>query len=192
MDLRCFIAIEIPEDIKREMHAITTILRATGGDVKWVPTENLHLTLKFLGTTPESVIGPITEGLSKKMSSYTPFYITISHVGCFPNKKRPRILWIGADQTELMKELHSDIERELERFGFSAEKREFHAHVTIGRVRSQSRVRPVIRRMDEYASHHFGSCEVTNISLMKSQLNPAGARYETLAQIPLGRRNNVE
>jgi 2'-5' RNA ligase len=192
MDLRCFIAIEIPDEIKREMHAIIDILRTTGADVKWIPAENLHLTLKFLGKTPESVIIPITEVLGKKMLSYSPFYITISHVGCFPDRRRPRILWIGADQAEVMKEMHGDIENEMRQFGFSAESRAFHAHVTIGRVRSLNRVRPVIRKLDEYASHNFGTCEVRNISLIKSELSPAGARYKTLAQIPLGRRNNVE
>jgi 2'-5' RNA ligase len=89
-----------------------------------------------------------------------------------------------------MKKLHSDIEREMEQFGFTAENRAFHAHITIGRIRSQKRVRPVIRKLDEQASHNFGTCEVRNISLIKSELNPAGARYETLVEIPLGRRNN--
>lgn len=191
MDLRCFIAIEIPEVIKREMSAITDILRTTGADVKWISAENMHLTLKFLGKTRESVIARIAEALGKKMSSYSPFYITISHVGCFPDRRRPRILWIGVDQTEVMKKLHSDIEREMEQFGFTAENRAFHAHITIGRIRSQRRVRPVIRKLDEYASHNCGTYEVRNISLIKSELNPAGPRYETLAEIPLGRRNNV-
>jgi 2'-5' RNA ligase len=84
MLLRCFIAIEIPAIIKKSISDIINRLKQSGSDVKWVSAENIHITLQFLGETEESLIPDIKGALYKILASYSPFYIKIADVGCFP------------------------------------------------------------------------------------------------------------
>jgi 2'-5' RNA ligase len=191
MGVRCFIAIDISPIIRDSIGHIMEIFRKTGADVKWVRPENIHVTLKFLGTTDESQVTTIVEALTKKILRYSTFYIKISNVGCFPDMKRPRVIWVGIEKSEMLRSLHMDIEQEMVQFGYPEEKRTFSAHITIGRVRSQRRMRDVINQLEELRSQSFGDMEINRVNLMKSELKPAGAQYYTLAEIPLGRRNDV-
>ena len=95
MALRCFIAIEIPEAIKRAIVSSIDGLKKSGADVKWVSPENIHITLQFLGETEEAHIPLIKEALDKILLPYSPFYIKIAGVGCFPDTRRPRVIWVG-------------------------------------------------------------------------------------------------
>jgi 2'-5' RNA ligase len=149
--------------------------------------ENLHLTLKFLGKTPEDLITGIGESLSKMSLSYKPFCIKIWGVGVFPNKKYARIIWVGIEDSDLLENLQRDIENAMELSGYPKEGRGFHPHLTIGRVRSQKGMAYLIREIDTWQSKDFGSLEITNIKLMRSDLKPTGAQYSCLQEISLGR-----
>lgn len=192
MVLRCFIAIEISEAIKKNLRDIIDIFRKTGADVKWTSPENIHITLKFLGDTDESVIPMIINALDKKMSIYSPFYIKIAGIGCFPDRKRPRVIWIGIEKAETLQKLNRDVEQEMVQYGYEAEKRVFSPHLTIGRVRSSKGIPELLKKFDEFAAFSFNDLNIRNITLIKSTLKPAGAEYSTLAEIPLGRRRDVE
>lgn len=192
MELRCFIAVELPETVKSSLRDVLGILRKSDAAVRWTPPENIHLTIKFLGQTDESLIAPMKESLSKKLLTYKPFYITISDVGCFPNERRPKIVWIGIERSESLSNLQKEIDADLVKFGFSLEKREFSPHLTIGRVKAQDNLLGMLRRLKELRSSSFANMEVKSISLMESVLKPAGAQYFTLAEIPFGRRNDAE
>lgn len=191
MLLRCFIAIEIPETIRRAIAVITDNLKQSGADVKWLADENIHITLQFLGATEDSVVPRIEETLRKILSPYSPFYITISRVGSFPGGRRPRVLWIGIDESVPLVNLQKDIADGMLKFGYPKEERGFTPHVTIGRVRSNRNIPQLIRRLDEIGIVSFSGLEVERIVLMKSELKPSGAKHYTLAEIPFGRRNNV-
>lgn len=192
MDLRCFIAIEMPESQKKSIKNIIDILMKSGADVKWVSSENIHITLKFLGQTDESLITSIKETLYKKLLPYNPFYIKISDVGCFPDVRRPRVIWVGIEESSTLKNLQKEIDNEIVKFGYSIEKRDFSPHLTIGRVRSQKGIAKMIKILDEFSTFSFGNIEIKNITLMKSELKPVGAKYHALAEIPFGRRNDVK
>lgn len=192
MELRCFIAVELPETVKDSLGDVLNILRKSPASVRWIPPENIHLTIKFLGQTEESLIAPMKESLNKKLLTYKPFYITITNVGCFPDERRPRIVWIGIDRSESLSKLQKEIDADLVKFGFALEKRGFSPHLTIGRVKAQHNLLGMLRMLKEIRSSSFAHMEVKSISLMKSVLKPAGAQYFTLAEIPFGRRNDAE
>lgn len=192
MDLRCFIAIKIQKTVKESIENIKQNLMKSGADVKWVSFENLHITLKFLGKTDELLVPSIIDSLYKKLSPYTPFYIKITGIGCFPGLKRPRVLWIGSETPEILRKIQSDVENEMAKFGYTEEKRTYTAHITIGRVRSQKINRDLIKKMDGLREQDFGAMEINKICLMKSELKPAGAQYHTLAEIPIGWRSDVQ
>jgi 2'-5' RNA ligase len=168
-------------------------LKKAGPDVSWVPAGNIHLTLKFLGNTNDSLIPMIKERITKKLSHYNAFYIKIVGVGCFPSEKRPRVLWIGIERSDLLNSIQKDMEAEVEELGFAPEDRPFSPHLTFGRVRSQKGIAEMLRRFTEFRTADFGLVEVKSIHIMKSDLKPTGAEHTSIAEIPIGRgRNNVE
>ena len=189
MDLRCFIAINIPEPIKQSIGDIMEIFKKTGADVKWVPYMNIHITLRFLGSTKESLIETIKDTLHKKLLPYNPFYIKISGIGCFPDTRHPKVIWVGIEDSDFIINLQKDVEDEMVKFGYPSEKRAFSPHLTIGRARSQKRMPEMLKKLNEFSTLTFENMEINGITLMKSELNPAGANYYTLAEIPFGRRN---
>lgn len=193
MTIRTFIAISLTDDIRRSLAELITELRKTGADVKWVPAEKIHITLKFLGNTDDSLIPKIKERLIKKLSHFNTFYIKIGGVGCFPSERRPRVLWVGIENSDALRSLQKDIDAEVSGLGFAAEERPFSPHLTIGRVRSQRGITEMPGTFAKFRFSDFGVLEVKSIHIMKSELKPAGAEYSSLAEIPLGTgRNDVK
>jgi len=193
MTIRSFIAIKLPDDIRRSVAEMIAELRKSEADVKWVPAEKIHITLKFLGNTDDSLIPMIKKRISKKLSHFNVFYIKIVGVGCFPSERRPRVLWIGIENSEELKCIQKDIDTEVAGLGFALEERPFSPHLTIGRVRSQKGIAEMLGRFARFRSVDFGAITVKSIHIMKSELKPAGAEYSSVAEIPLGTgRNNVE
>ncbi|MDI6890924.1 MAG: RNA 2',3'-cyclic phosphodiesterase [Thermodesulfovibrionales bacterium] len=188
MYLRCFIAIEIPEQIKGNIGGLIEILKKYNVDVKWVTCKNLHLTLKFLGKTPEELLPKIGESLSDIVLSYEPFCIKICNIGVFPNRRYPRVIWVGVEDSEILKRLQRDIEYSLALIGYQREDKEFHPHLTLGRVRSQKGMANLINELDNFKEKDFGSVTVEGIKLMKSELKPMGAEYSCLYEIPFGKK----
>jgi len=188
MNLRCFIAIEIPDRIRKEISVLIDTLKKYPADVKWIPAESLHLTLMFLGNTPEILLPKIEDSLSAVVASYEPFYITIGDTGVFPNRKFPRVCWIGIEDTGMLKTLQGEIEHSMKQFGFRTEDREFNPHLTIGRVRSRQGMINIVNELDNYRGRTFGGIMVKNISIMKSELKPEGAEYTCLYEVRFGKK----
>lgn len=193
MTIRSFISIELSDDIRRSMADLIAELRKAGADVTWMPTEKIHLTLKFLGNTDDSLIPKIKEQISKKLLHYNAFYIKIVGVGCFPSEKRPRVLWVGMENSDILQSIQKEMDTEVAGLGFAREDRPFSPHLTIGRVRSQTGIAEMLRRLAEFRTAYFGVIEVKSIHIMKSELKPAGAEHTSIAEIPIGTgRNNVK
>jgi 2'-5' RNA ligase len=189
MNLRCFIAIDIPDPIREEIGAFIHTLKKYDADVKWVPPENLHLTLKFLGSTSETLLPGLLDSLSAVVVPYKPFCIRIEDTGFFPGRKNPRICWIGMEEnTGMLKSIHADVENAAKRLGFSSEDREFNPHLTIGRVRSRRGMIAVMNELADCKGRVFGSVMVERIKIMKSELKPKGAEYTCLHEVPFGKK----
>lgn len=187
MFLRCFIAIGITDQIKRGIGELLDILKKYAVDIKWVIPENLHLTLKFLGNTPDVLLPTIRESLMRIVSSYEACYIKIYNIGVFPNKKYPRVVWVGIEDTEILKKLKSDIEHSMSLLGYQREDKAFKPHLTLGRVRSQKGIVNIVHELDNFKDREFGIIHVDRIKLMKSELKPQGAQYSCLHDIQFGK-----
>jgi 2'-5' RNA ligase len=191
MDLRCFIAVEMPGPLKTKIGELIDTLRQTGADVKWVKKENLHITLKFLGNIAESSVDDIKNSLTRKLSHYEPFCIRISGTGTFPPGRFPRVIWIGMDEAEILNHIHKNVDEGMSGFGVKPDDRLFSPHLTVGRVRSNKRMNELLKKIDEMRSEEFGALEISGVSLMKSELKPAGPEYERLAEIKFVGRDDV-
>ena len=186
MNLRCFIAIGIPAQLQRNIGECIEILKKHDADIKWVAPENLHLTLKFLGNTPEDLLPTIRESLAAVVTTYKPFYIKIYGTGAFPNRKNPRVIWTGLHDADGMKNLQEGIERSMAFLGFKSEDREFNPHLTLGRVRSRRGMIMLIKDLETFEEKEFGIVPVDRILLMRSELTPKGPEYTCLYDIPFG------
>jgi 2'-5' RNA ligase len=192
MALRCFISINLPETIRRSLKEVIDDLRDINADIRWVAADNIHLTLKFLGSTDATIIDAMREHLQKKLASYNRFYIKIAGVGCFPSARRPRVIWAGVEYSDILSELRADIDAVISGFGFAPDNRPFSPHLTLGRVQSMKGVPEVMRRCSALTEKDFGTVSATGVHIMKSELRPAGAVYSSLAEISFAPgRNNV-
>jgi 2'-5' RNA ligase len=187
MDLRCFIAIELPEALRRRIGEATERLRSTDADVRWVRPEGLHLTLKFLGSTPEELVPEITRELQEAMSGHRRMRLRLSGAGVFPSERRPRVVWIGLVDSDRLIGLQKDVETAMEALGFEPEDRPFTPHLTLGRLRSPRGSAALLKELGLLKEEAFDEIEVQDIVLMRSELKPTGAVYHRLQSIPLGR-----
>jgi 2'-5' RNA ligase len=182
---RLFIAIETPPEIKTRLGEVRDRLKESGADVKWEPNEKLHATLKFLGATDEGLLPEIVSYIEGVARRYTPLSLKYTGVGCFPNHRAPRIVWIGMEDLKgNILALQQDTENVLVPLGFKREERPFHAHVTLGRVKSDRKIESLLRMMESVT---FESQPVTigELAIVKSELRPSGSVYTILKKIPL-------
>ncbi|MEK7742474.1 MAG: RNA 2',3'-cyclic phosphodiesterase [Nitrospirota bacterium] len=187
MWLRCFISLELPEELKKNIYGYIEKLKAAGADVKWIPPENLHLTLKFLGDTTEELLKSINERLISLSKSHDRFSLQISGAGAFPNIKYPRVVWLGVHDSEEIIKLQHDIDESMAGLGFKRDEKQFTPHLTIGRVKSMRNKDALIKELATLKEVDFGKIEVINITLMKSELKPGGAEHFKLSEIPIGK-----
>lgn len=184
--MRTFIAIELPENIKKQIEQAQAPLKKTDAFVSWVKPGNIHVTLKFLGEVPEDKMEEVFAATGKALEGAREFTMSLKGMGGFPNLKRPRVIWIGAGSgQEELSGLARRIEQEMEEIGFPREKRKFSAHFTIGRVKSPRNIEQ-LAGLVESADFQTEEIQVTEVVVMRSQLNPAGAIYTPLKKVPLG------
>lgn len=183
MVVRCFISIELDEYIKRKISELIDFLRKYEADIKWVEPENLHLTLKFLGNTQLEKIQIIKEVLTNISKKIFPFYIKIQGIGFFPNKKYPRVLWVGLENKEKIIDIQKKIEADMSKIGYKKEEREFDPHITIGRTRSFTKISNLLECLDDYKKYDFGTLFVDRINIMKSDLTSKGPIYTKLTDV---------
>jgi 2'-5' RNA ligase len=189
--IRTFIAIELDESIKEGLTRLQEGLKgeAPQGSVRWVRPAGIHLTLKFLGDVPADQIGEITRALERSCQGFAPFSLACGGLGCFPNLKRPRVVWVGVhEETGTLPQLQKAIEANVAPLGYPTEKRKFSPHLTLGRV--QRRVSSGdLRRLGEQVGASgigtLGQMEVRSVNLMRSDLRPSGAVYTRLAEVRL-------
>jgi 2'-5' RNA ligase len=183
--MRTFIAVELPDKIKKQIEGLQAPFKKTDAHVSWVKPKNIHVTLKFLGEVPEERIEQVFSAAKKALEGARKFSMSLKGTGAFPNPKRPRVIWVGAGSGgEELVLLASRIEQEMEEIGFPREKRKYSAHFTIGRVKS---LKNVEKLMELVSSSDFQTeeIEVNEVVVMKSQLDPRGAIYTPLKKIPL-------
>ncbi|MCX7794621.1 MAG: RNA 2',3'-cyclic phosphodiesterase [Thermodesulfovibrionales bacterium] len=184
--IRSFIAIELNEDIKKELGLLIEDLKPLAQDLKWVRPENLHITLKFLGGVEEKKIEKIKQALEETVKPYKPFTVKIKGIGQFPEKKMPRVIWAGVEHSETLLLLQRETEKSLLKLGFKKEEREFTGHITIARLKNHHDIKKLLNKLPDFKDKDFGIQEVNEIVLMKSELRPEGARYEIIARFAIG------
>lgn len=187
--LRAFIAVEIPRDIREAIcTAVAPLQKGMGSAVRWVPMENMHLTLKFLGDVSAANVEMLSEMLRSEARLFDGFDLRLIGLGSFPNPKRPRVLYIGVQASPSLETLQRGIESASRRLGYESEERAFSPHLTIGRVRQHvtaTEQQGIRRALEETRIDLLGTARVDSVHLYKSDLRPTGSVYTRLYSAPL-------
>lgn len=190
--LRAFIAVEIPSGIHQAIEKKTASIRGAlnASLVRWVPAENIHLTLKFLGDVSPASLEMLKQMLCAEVSQHRAFELGFGGLGAFPNPKRPRVIWIGIEAPAGLEALQHGIEAATATLGYPDEERPFSPHLTIGRVKQNvdsAGMQKIRTALEETKVGPLGTAQVSAVHLFKSDLNPTGAVYTRLFSAPLGK-----
>jgi RNA 2',3'-cyclic 3'-phosphodiesterase len=188
--LRAFLASELPAALQEKIQSATAGLRQALREdlIRWVPAHNVHLTLKFLGDVSPAGISMIEQMLTTEAAQFDAFDVQVEGLGCYPNPKRPRVLWVGLKAPPELASLQRAIEAGAARLGYESEERGFSPHLTIGRVRqnvSSGDIQRIRAVLESNRIGSLGTARVDAVHLFKSELRPEGSIYTLLYSAPL-------
>jgi len=189
--IRAFVATELPGPIKAGLTELQECLKrkAPPNAVRWVQARDIHLTLKFLGPTRMDQIEPLAQALGTACAPFLALTYTVSGLGCFPNLRRPRVIWVGVEELSGgLARLQGAIEAACAGLGFEREERGFDPHLTLGRLRDQAAPadqRAIGDMVQGLEKPFLGTATVEGISLIRSDLQPAGPVYTVLHRFEL-------
>ena len=186
--IRAFIAIKLPDFIKKDLKDTQKTMVANGIKAKYTSPENMHLTLKFMGDIDYDLLPEIRDILTRSAQYVKPIKLSLKGIGAFPNSRSPKVIWAGINgETQKLETLHARLEQRLSNIGIPEEKREFYGHLTLARLKKNKfRVQKfgrVIQQIDEFGSHQFTADKLT---LFQSRLMPEGPIYTELFSAKFG------
>lgn len=186
--IRTFIAVEADPAIRGAAQSLIHRLQASGGEVKWVAPENLHLTLKFLGDVAANDVAQVCAAVREAVAAIEPFELEMRGAGAFPNVRRPQTIWLGAEEgSDRMVKLAGRIDKFLEKLGYPRESRPYRAHLTLGRLRREAKAPPELgQTLQQFAEFEAGRMPVEEAVVFSSTLKPGGPVYEAMDRAALG------
>ncbi len=178
--IRSFVAVDLNDDrVLGNIVDTQQKLSRTGGDLKLVERQNIHITLRFLGEIPRELVHEIIEQI--KQIKFSRFEVEFKGLGVFPSLRQPRVLWVGIEKgAEELARIFEDLEKILRTLRVQPDRRGFSPHLTIARVRSGRNRAELTRIVSEMEDKEFGSIDVDSVRLKKSTLTPHGPMYEDL------------
>jgi 2'-5' RNA ligase len=177
--MRLFTAIELPDDAKRELAR----LRVDIPEACWVPVDQIHLTLSFLGEVEEGAIEQLIWELAR--IRVPEFQLWFSGTGCFPDHRRPRVLWIGLEPEPCLKKLAAQVREAILACGIPQEERFFSPHITLARLKIPASKEPGVF-LDQHKKLRLPVLRVQNFTLFLSRLTPQGAVHNPIRSFSLG------
>jgi 2'-5' RNA ligase len=187
--MRCFIAIDIDEEIRNALGGLQRKLRdgidVKKGDINWVNPDNIHLTLKFLGEIKDEKSAEVCNIVKDAAGRHKSFELDIESVGHFGGAS-PRVLWVGMGKgQEKLLELQKDIEESLALAGWPEETREFSGHLTLCRIRNSKAGMKLAQLSEDYKDFKVGTISADSVRVYQSELKPAGPVYTVLGNYKL-------
>lgn len=192
--MRLFVALDIDEEIRKKIAQFVHDVSGLAPQARWVTSESLHVTLKFIGEKPEAMVDAIQSAL--QTISGEPFRVSFRGCGFFPTAKSARVFWVGIEADSGLATLAKAVESTLAKLGIPEEKREFSPHLTLARVSGGSGA-PAWRKGDRpnrqfaalqsrlAATPEFGTMTAGAFFLYRSQMSPKGSRYTKITRFPL-------
>lgn len=180
---RIFVAVALAPALRASATGMRATLGAAAERLRWVPPENLHLTVRFLGEITEAQVRRVVEAVRETAAPVTPFAITLAGAGAFPTPRAPRIAWVGVTEgADHLVNLAETLEAALRRRKFPGEARPFRPHLTVARARSGGRPPDLTVALAGAALFVAGTQRVDALVVMESMLRPSGPTYQEVAR----------
>ncbi|MBN2808092.1 MAG: RNA 2',3'-cyclic phosphodiesterase [Deltaproteobacteria bacterium] len=176
--MRLFIALDLPEYIKRELVLLNTDLP----QARWVPAVQLHLTLRFIGELDETFVEDLKAALA--VIRFPSFPLSLKGLGCFPSRRNPQVLWVGLEKSVALMALRKKVEIVLVKFGVTPDPRQFSPHITLARTRKTPSAL-ITTFLNQYALFHLPKITVSSFHLYSSILSSKGAWHRHEAEFLL-------
>ena len=184
--IRTFLSIPVPLEVRSKKNMLYSTLEESPAKINWVKNVQLHLTIKFLSHTPESIIEKIINEVGSVTSTLRPFEIIIESTGCFPIKERPRVLWMGVNgNLDPLYDLFTKIDSALDLLGFPKEKQGYTPHITLARIKYPQKWTPDISTFLK-SSYDPIDFPIDRVQYFSSELLPSGTVHTLLKSFPLG------
>jgi RNA 2',3'-cyclic 3'-phosphodiesterase len=182
--MRLFVAVDIPAEVRAAISAAVAKLRPAAPKARWVRIEGLHVTLKFIGETPEENVGAIGSALTA-VPPCAPIDVRFRGLGFFPNPRRPRVFWAGVEAGPKLAALAASVDAALNPLGAPGEERAFAPHLTLARFDPPHAQEALHAAIEKSGPLEFGSATAAEFHLYQSVLKRGGAEYTRLATFPL-------
>jgi len=182
--IRSFIAVDLAESVRAAISALQRDLAGAGADVRWVRSEGMHVTLKFLGAVEAPRLERVYAAVATALGAEPALHVRARGVGAFPSLRRPRVLWVGLHGDGLAA-LAARVDAAVIPLGFTPEDRGFTPHVTLGRVNSRRGWETLHGRIAAHLDADFGDSDIDAVTIFRSTLRPAGSVYTVLWKISL-------
>jgi 2'-5' RNA ligase len=182
---RTFFAVDIHPDERLSLVLRDVINHLAGEKIKWVSADKMHLTLKFLGDTPDDTIPEIIHSVDLSVREMPVMCLHLSKVGLFKNLHNPRVIWVGIAPCLPLEQAVQSLGGMLAPFGFPEDRVEFIPHLTLGRVKEIRQTEKLAGLLEKYKNESFGTICVREIIYYESMLKPEGPDYHPLARFPL-------
>ncbi len=184
---RCFVALQVQKDAKSELAAMIEKLgRQFGDQVRWMNTDQLHLTLRFIGNLDSQELLEVCGQLHKVRSGITHVNAPLSGLGVFPEAGQPRVVWAGIhDASGEVETIHRQLNASLEEIRFPSEKRGYTPHVTLGRARNHTNAEELHEALVKFGSTLSQAIEAGSMALFASQKSVRHVEYACLDKIAL-------
>ena len=184
--IRTFLSIPVPQEVRSKKNMLYSTLEESPAKINWVKNVQLHLTIKFLSHTPESIIEKIINEVGSVTSTLRPFEIIIESTGCFPIKERPRVLWMGVNgNLDPLYDLFTKIDSALDLLGFPKEQQGYTPHITLARIKYPQKWTPNISTFLK-SSYDPIDFPIDRVQYFSSELLPSGTVHTLLKSFPLG------
>ncbi len=181
MTFRGFIAVDVPSS--PQLETLADELRSASPSLKVVSTDQLHLTVKFLGETEEGLVPEIVTAIREASANERPFDIRVRGTGAFPSPTRMSVIWVGVEGAEPIARIAAAVDSSLEPLGFPREKRAWKPHVTLARVKGRRNLDRVRKILEIHEDDLFATHRVQGIYLKRSVLTPQGPQYSVVEKV---------
>ncbi|MBN1586542.1 MAG: RNA 2',3'-cyclic phosphodiesterase [Candidatus Omnitrophica bacterium] len=184
--IRTFIAIEIPDSVKRALQSFQQKIQGLPAQITWVKPQNIHLTLRFLGDTQETVLPKLKTLLEDKCKGLSPLKLELGEFGVFESIQNPRVLWVGlTGNLGPLEKFARQIELGVRELRFPKESKPFNAHLTLGRVRRVPDRRHMAEALEQAIALWAGTrsakpFSLERVHLIQSELSASGPAYTPL------------
>jgi len=182
---RIFVAVALDAALREAVADLQRRVEEAGAPLRWVKPENLHFTLRFLGSISEAQLRRVQIAAREAARGVAPFVVSLAGLGAFPGRERPQVVWVGVGEgAEPLRALAARLDDALARQRFPREPRGFEPHLTLARVKEQRLWADVRRVLAVFQAAPVGHQEVASLAVMESLLRPQGPVYTQVEEVP--------